>query len=581
MTEKGNDLTARLAVASKQMKADTLIINGKLIDVFTLTIKEDAIAIVDGVIVGIGDYTDAVEIIDAKGRYICPALIDGHVHIESAMVTPEALAEILVPRGVTTIMADPHELANVGGVPAVEYMVQAARDLPLNVKMMVPSSVPAASFEENGATVTAGDVAALFATDGVYGLGEVMDYPAVLNGDPQMLAKLQAAKEHGAPIDGHAAGLPEEALNAYVTAGIYRDHEAVTKEEAEARISLGMYVLMREGTAARDVEALLPAVTPANARRFAFATDDKHLDDLIEEGSIDFNVKKAISLGMEPLQAIQIATLNTAECFNLQEKGAIAPGKEASFLFLSDLDSFSVEEVYVRGQRVAEQGRLVQPIRDRQPVPSPLLNSVHVAPFSLADLALPLQGTGQAHVICAYPGSIVTEKRVATVPMTLDGQFCPDGTYVKLVVAERHRATGNIGVGILQGITFTSGALVSTVAHDSHNIIACGTDDESIYHAMQHVMEIGGGMAVVQGDKILASLPLKLGGLMSTESVGVVKEQLNTLQAALKQIGYEAEKDPFLTLAFLALPVIPSLKLTSRGLFDVEKFAFIDVAVSE
>ncbi|WP_078394312.1 adenine deaminase [Shouchella patagoniensis] len=564
----------KLAGASMQKPCDTLLINGKIIDVYTCSIYEASVAITDGEIIGIGDYTEANEIIDIKGKYISPALIDGHVHIESAMVRPEDFASVLLPKGVTTVIADPHELANVAGAEAVEYMLRASTNLPLDVKMMVPSSVPAASFEENGSVLTSSDAERLFRDGGAYGLGEVMDFPAVLNGDEEMLKKIELANTFGAAVDGHAAGLNEAALNAYRVAGIENDHEAVTAEEALARVQRGFYVLMREGTAARDVEALLPAVTSANARRFAFATDDKHLDDLIEEGSVDFNVRKAIKLGMNPLQAIQIGSLNAAECFKLDKKGAVAPGKEATFLLVSDLDAFQVDAVYVNGQLVAEQGKLVEPIREPIPVPEKLLESMHVAPFTIEDLSLRLTNSEATPVIKAKLGSIVTEKLVERVEAT-NGVFQPGSGHLKLVVVERHHATGHIGLGIVKGLAFSEGAIVATVAHDSHNIIACGADDRSLYHAIHHVAEIGGGMAIVKGDQVLASMPLQLGGLMSIEPVPIVKKQLNELQKALLEIGYNEKVDPFLTLAFLALPVIPSIKLTSKGLFDVNSFSFL------
>lgn len=363
MGEFDRGLKQKLKSASKVEACDVVLVNGKIVDVYTNSIIEENVAITAGKIVGIGEYTDAKEVIDVGGSYICPGLIDGHVHIESAMVRPEDFASVVLTKGVTTVIADPHEIANVAGIEAVHYMLEASANLPLDIKMMMPSSVPAAVFEENGATITSADMKDSIQSERIYGLGEVMDYPAVLAGDPEMLKKIELAREMGRVVDGHGAGLSIEALNAYRVAGIENDHEAVTKEEALNRVRRGFYVLMREGTAARDIEALLPAVTEANARRFAFSTDDKHLDDLMEEGSIDFNVRKAIQLGMDPLQAIQIGTLNAAECFRLTEKGAIAPGKEATFLLVSDLHSFEVEQVYVKGELVAKAGALTNPLR--------------------------------------------------------------------------------------------------------------------------------------------------------------------------------------------------------------------------
>ncbi len=569
-------LKRRLAAATKREKADVVVKNGTIIDVFTLTTYQADLAVTDGVIVGIGDYEGKHEI-DAKGAYISPTFIDGHVHIESAMVPPEEFAKIVVPRGVTTIMADPHEIANVGGLKAVQYMMEAAKDLPLDIKIMVPSCVPATNFEHNGAELTAEDIATLFDENGAYGLAEVMDYPAVFAGDDRMLEKLGVAWERGKLIDGHAAGLDEVGLNAYGVAGIKNDHEAVTAEEALDRLRRGMYVLMREGTAAKDIEALLPILTPQNARRCVFSTDDKHLDDLVSEGSIDASVRKAIKLGVDPLQAIQMASLNAAECFELKDKGAIAPGYEASFLFIRDLEQLEVEEVYVKGQAVAKNGEMIISVREPVAPPDFLLESVLVKPFEEDIFDLKMEST-KAHVIGVGPGTIVTDHLIEDVKVE-NGLFVPsiENNQLKLVVAERHKALGHVGLGIVKGIPLKNGAIVATVAHDSHNIVTCGTDDVSIRFAMEHVIKQNGGIAVVQGDNVLADLSLPLAGLMSLAPFEEVNRSLHDLERALKEIGFEGDWNPFLTLSFLALPVIPSLKLTDTGLFDVEAFAHINV----
>ncbi len=568
-------LKNQLRAASGEQACDLLLENATIVDVYTCTTFQGNIAITDGMIVGIGAYTNGKQVVDVKEKWICPGLLDGHVHIESGMVRPEELAKVLIPRGITTIIADPHEIANVGGTDAVRYMIEASKNIPLDIKMMIPSSVPAAWFEENGATLSSHDVDVLLQEGNVYGLGEVMDYPAVCSGDDEMLRKISLAKTAGCPIDGHGSGLDEKALNAYRVVGIENDHEAITGEEALERVRKGFYVLMREGTATRDMEAILPAVTPFNSRRFAFATDDKHLDDLIEEGSIDFSVRKAIELGLNPLQAIQLGSLNAAECFQLQDRGAIAPGKKATFLVLNDLNTFEVNSVYVEGEKVAENGNLLTSLRPNIEVPSQLLNSVRVKPFTKQDLQLPLKNSNEATIIEASLTSIVTKKVVEKVKIE-NNCFKPNKNQLKLVVMERHHQKGTIGVGICKGIPIQRGAIVSTVAHDSHNIIACGVDDDSLYHALNHIVDIGGGMAVVDGDRVLATLPLAIGGLMSTQPASQVKWALNQLQGALTEIGYQEKVDPFLTLAFLALPVIPSIKLTSKGLFDVEAFTFID-----
>ncbi|MEY8750003.1 adenine deaminase [Alkalicoccobacillus gibsonii] len=571
-------LKTTIAASSKQSVPDLVITNGKVIDVFNLTIIEADVAVSDGLIVGIGSYPEAKQRIDAKGAYISPGLIDGHIHIESAMVPPEEFSKIVVPKGVTTVIADPHEIANVGGADAVRYMMNAAKNLPLDIKMMIPSCVPAAPFEHNGADVPAADVKALFEEGNAFGLGEVMNYPAVLSGETDMLEKILSARAGGHVIDGHAAGLDIYALNAYRTAGIRNDHEAVTAEEALERIRRGMYVLIREGTAAKDLEALLPAITPANARRFAFATDDRHLDHLIKEGSIDGSIRKAIKLGMSELQAIQLATLNAAEAFGLQDKGAIAPGYEATFLLVDDLKTFTVEAVFVKGEQYATSGQLVQNIRESIDAPEHLLKSMNMAPISLQDLKLPAKADQEATIIESSPGSIITKSIKESIQVS-EGCFQPDPekNQLKLTVVERHKQRGNVGLGIVKGIPIQNGAIVSTVAHDSHNVIACGTDDDSILAAINHVKEINGGMAVVKEGTVVASLSLDLAGLMSTKPHKVVQKEIQELEHALKAIGFHENWDPFLTLAFLALPVIPALKLTDTGLFDVLQFKHIPI----
>ncbi|GAE29497.1 adenine deaminase [Halalkalibacter hemicellulosilyticus] len=573
-------MEARLKAATKAEKAEVVIKNGKIIDVFTLTIYEADIAITDGVIIGIGEY-EGNEVIDAKGAYISPPFIDGHVHIESAMVPPEEFARIVVPKGVTTVMADPHEIANVGGIEAVRYMIEAAKGLPLDVKVMVPSSVPATSFENSGASLTAEEVETLFEETEAYGLAEVMDYPSVFSAQKEMLAKISAAKKRHKPIDGHAAGLDTVGINAYRVAGIENDHEAVTAEEALDRIRRGMYVLMREGTAAKDIEALLPILTSSNARRCVFATDDKHLDDLVDEGSIDASIRKAIRLGVEPLQAIQMASLNAAECFKLTEKGAIAPGYEASFLFIEDLQQLTIQSVFVKGECVAQNGKLVQSLREYVAPPAYLLDSVHMT-LKKESLQLKLEESQKANVIAVTPGSIVTKALVEEVTVE-NGQFVPSvkQNQLKLVVAERHHRLGHVGVGVVKGFPIKNGAIVASIAHDSHNIVTCGTDDLSIYKAISHVAELKGGIAVVSEGEVLADVSLPLAGLMSLESYSTVYRTLSALEESLGKIGFDEKWNPFLTLSFLALPVIPELKLTDLGLFDVRSFSHIDVGVND
>ncbi|KMK75303.1 adenine deaminase [Alkalihalobacillus pseudalcaliphilus] len=568
----------QIFASAKKEPADLILKNGKIIDVFNLEIYEADVAIKNGQIVGIGAYEDGDTLLDLKGKYISPSFIDGHVHIESAMVTPEEFSKIVVPKGITTVMADPHEIANVGGLKAVQYMVAASKNLPLDVKMMAPSCVPATSFENSGSTLSSDEIEQLFDEQAVYGLGEVMDYPAVFSGDNEMLKKLMIAKKEGAGIDGHAAGLDEIGLNTYMTAGIRNDHEAVTAEEGKARLQRGMYLLMREGTAAKDVEALLPILTPANARRCVFSTDDKHLDDIIEFGSIDANIRLAIKHGVDAIQAIQMASLNAAECFGLKEKGAIAPGYEANFVIISDLTQLVIDDVYVGGRKVASDGKLIEQLRSPIQPPASLTDSIRFADFSMNDLALPIENGKPVHVISTKPGSIITEHLQEEVD-TNNGYFLSSNQrgQLKQVVVERHHATGHIGLGVVKGIPLQRGAIVSTVAHDSHNIVACGVDDQSLYTAITHMKKINGGIAVVDGERILADLSLELAGLMSLKSHQEVYQQLKEIDKALVEIGFKEKWNPFITLSFLALPVIPAIKLTDTGLFNVVEFKHMSI----
>ncbi|MDY7221133.1 adenine deaminase [Halalkalibacterium halodurans] len=575
-------LERKLAIAANQDKADLLIKNGQIVDVFQLETFEGDVVIADGEIVAISDpgTYEAHEEVDAKGAFIAPAFIDGHVHIESSMVAPEQFAKVVVPHGVTTVIADPHEIANVAGVQGVEYMLDASEGIPLDVKMMVPSCVPATPFEHSGARLTAEEVAELFRDPRIFGLGEVMDYPAVLTRDQEMMAKLKAAHSEGRIVDGHGAGLDSVALNAYTAAGIGNDHEAVTPEEAKARLQRGMYLLIREGTAAKDFDALMKAITPMNSRRALFVTDDKHLDELVEEGSIDHHVRKAIQIGVNPLQAIQMASLNAAECFKLAKKGAIAPGFTADLLFIEDLQSLAITHVFKNGTCVAKNGKLIVPIRETVQPPQRLLESVNMKLVTKEQLELSLQSDEEAHLIQIQPGSIVT-KHIREKVAVKDGVFIPSVArdQLKLVVAERHHKRGTVGVGIVKGFGLTKGAIATTVAHDSHNIVAVGTNDEDLLTAIKELENIQGGMTIVKDGKVLVSLPLTIGGLMSDQSYDVVCEQIKSVDAAIGALGFVGDFNPFLTLSFLALPVIPEIKLTDQGLFDVTSFSFIDQQV--
>lgn len=571
-------LKKRISVASKREPADLVIKNGRIIDVFNQEILEGDVAIADGMIVGIGDY-QGKQIIDAERRYISPSFIDAHVHLESAMVTPPEFARAVLPHGVTAVVADPHEIANVAGIEGIRYVLEASENLPLDVFMMLPSCVPCTPFENAGAELDAQDLDAFYTHPRVLGLAEVMDYPSVERGENGMMAKLAAALQYTGRIDGHGAGLNAEAMNVCRTAGISTDHECVTAEDALERLRMGMYVLIREGSVAKDLKALLPVVNQRNARRFVFCTDDKHLDELIREGSVDHNVRLAVEEGMDPLLAIQMASLNAAECFGLTGKGAIAPGYEADFLLLDDLNSVSVHKVYKAGQLVAEKGRYTGSSLPRVEPGSQLTHTVQLPEVTERDLQIKLGLTRTCSIIGTIPHSLVTRHLKEDV-QEKDGCFSPsvERDQLKMAVLERHQQTGNIGLGIVKGFGMKSGAIASTVAHDSHNLVAAGTNDADLLIAIQALKDRQGGLVVVDQEKIIASMDLPLAGLISLKSMEESTLELVQLHEALLQIGAATESNPFVTLSFLCLPVIPELKMTDLGLFDFTSFRHIPIS---
>ncbi|GLB61339.1 adenine deaminase [Cytobacillus sp. NCCP-133] len=569
-------LRRRIDVATKRTPADLVVKNGKVVNIFTREILHEDIAIVDGFIAGLGDY-EGFETIDAEGSYIVPGFIDGHVHIESAMVTPAEFSNVVLPHGVTTVIADPHEIANVSGSSGIDFLLESSEDIPLDVYFMLPSCVPATPFENAGAELTDHDLEQFYTHPRVIGLGEVMDYPAVMEKREEMLKKLERAGRKGKFIDGHAAGLNADGINVYMSAGIRTDHECIHAEEALDRLRRGMYVMLREGSAARDLISLLKAVNEQNARRCLFVTDDKHLDDLMNEGSIDHNVRMAINQGIDPILAIQMATLNAAECFGLKHKGAIAPGYEADLVFLSDLNTVQINKVYKSGKLAAESGSCKSSSKcSAAPAPS-IVDSVKMNSIKIEDLQI-ATGTGSVNIIGIIPNSIVT-RHLVEKPDSVVGFFVPnpEKDLLKLAVIERHHHTGNIGLGIIKGLGIKKGAIASTVAHDSHNIVAAGTSDEDLLLAINHTAEMKGGLAVVQDGQVTAELALPIAGLMTNQNSAFIYEKLTELNQALRKVGCSMLFNPFLTLSFLALPVIPDLKLTDKGLFSVNTFQHISV----
>lgn len=558
--------------AKGEQQSELVLKNANIINVFTGEIIHSNVAIDNGIIVGIGDYSGIVEI-DLDGAYLSPGFVDSHVHIESSMSSPSQFAKVIVPRGITSIIADPHEIANVKGLDGIRYIIDESKKTPLDVYIALPSCVPATNFENSGATLLAEDLATLLNEETVICLGEMMDYPGVINADDKILDKLVLAKDM--IIDGHGPMITEKDLNAYVVAGVKTEHESSTIEEAEERLRLGMYILLREGSAARDLGNLISLVNKDNLRRFLFCTDDKHPEDLIREGSIDYNIKLAIQKGLDPIDAIRIATLNACECYGLKKKGAIAPSYKADLVVIDNLEEINIKMVFKDGKLVAQNNK---PLFDPQPyLPEYMKNSVKIANIKIEDLDLHINGE-RANVIGIIPDSLVTDKLVLSIDSEDHIFKYADNDILKLVVVERHKGTGNIGIGLIKGFNIKNGAIGSTIAHDSHNILVVGDNDKDILLAIKELEKIGGGITVVSNDSILKSLPLEIGGIMTGGDIGktnnTLKEMINI---SYNVLNVNPKIDPFMTLAFMALPVIPKLKLTDVGLFDVEEFKFIQI----
>lgn len=562
-------LKKNIAAANGFEKADLVFKNARILNVFSEEICLADLAINDDTIVGIGSY-DGIEEVDLDGKYIVPGFIDAHMHIESTMVTPFELARAIVPTGTTTIIADPHEIVNVAGKTGLNYLLNATEHIPLNVYVMLPSSVPATPFESNGAgPFLAADMQAYLDHPRILGLGEVMCFPDVLSADPVILDKLTLCRHKLA--DGHAPGLSGKPLQAYAGAGIHSEHESTSWPEALEKLQAGFYILVREGSAAKNLDAIISGLlkTALPFDRFLFCTDDKHLEDIHQEGHIRWNIKKAIDLGLCPIKAIKMATLNTAQAYGLKKLGAIAPGYLADLVILSDLGTMAVEQVYQNGHLVDDSIWEDQPHHEIDPQ---LLNSVHIQTLTPEKLQLPIGD--KDHVIELVKDQIETHHLIEALPGA-DGFFVPDEIHAKLCVIERHHDTGNIGVAAIKGFGIQNGAIATTVAHDSHNMIVVGDNDQDILIAINHLTEIGGGYVVVGDHRIIGAVPLSLAGLISLESGSEVQEKVASLISSAHRLGVAPGVDPFITLSFMALPVIPALRLTDLGLFDVETFQLI------
>lgn len=570
------ELQKLIEIAAGRQDADVVIKNARIADVYSGRFIKGDIAISDGYIAGIGEYTGKEEI-EAGHLTAIPGLIDSHIHIESSYLSPHELEKLVVPHGTTTLIADPHEIVNVCGQVGLDYMVQAAKRTSLHVEYMLPSCVPATPFETSGAILDAKLTGDLIAKDDVLGLGEFMNFPGIIFNDEETIDKVMAAKRVNKVIDGHSPGVSGKDLNAYSCVGIRDDHECSTVEEMEARISRGMYVLLREGSACHDLETLLAGVTPENSRRCLFCSDDRQPKTILALGHIDNHLRMSVKQGIEPMTAIRMATLNAAECFELRDRGAIAPGMRADIVLVEDVENFKADMVFADGKLVAREGAFL-PENEAYPIDA-VMNSMHVKDFSVEKLKLRLENP-RVNVIQIVPGGVLTKKVVREVPLDDEGNFVyqSDRDIVKMAVVERHQYTGNVGIGFLEGYGIKEGAVALTVAHDSHNIIVVGVSDEEMAFAVEALIQQGGGFVLVKDGQVLEAMPLPIAGLMSDQSGEWVDGKLAALHdKAYQELSVNGDIEPIMTLCFMSLAVIPELKLTDKGLFDVTKFDFINL----
>ena len=572
------ELKNLIDAAAGRRKADLVIKNCKIVNVLNGTIISGEVAIFGGKIIGMGaaEY-DGEKTFDAQGKFLAPGFIDAHIHIESSYISPEQLGRIIVPCGTTSIIADPHEIANVCGLRGLKYMLAAAQRTKLNIVYAMPSCVPATPFEDAGAILEAEDMEELIGDENIFGLGEFMNAPGIINADDKVLNKILLAKKFGKLIDGHAPNVTGKNLNAYMCAGIVGDHECTTPEEMDERIAKGMYVLIREGSACHDLKKLIKGVTPANSRRVLLCSDDRQPKTIIERGHLDSNLKMCVEEGISPITAIQLATINVAEAFRLYDRGAIKIGARADLVLLDDLKDFRVDKVWIGGELVAANGKYLPKI-----IPadiSAMRGSIKVKNFSVDRLKMHLNDS-KVNVIGILPGGVVSKKIIAEVKRDNSGDFIfnPAQDICKVAVIERHKATGKIGLGLLSGYGIKRGAVAVSVAHDSHNIIAAGVSNEEIFCAVDALIKMEGGMVLVNDGKIISSIPLPIGGLMSDLRGEDMKESLDALHdKAHAELGISKDVEPVMTLTFMSLPVIPEIKLTARGLFDYETFSLIPI----
>ena len=604
-----NRFIEQLKASSKLIDCDLVIKNITIIDVFNKDRFIDSVGIKNGYIVGIGNY-NAPEIIDGKGKFICPGLIDAHCHIESSLVTPNEYSKTALLNGITSVVCDPHEIANVLGTDGIKFMLDSSESLPFDMYFMLPSCVPGTDFENSGASLSAEDLKQFYSNDRILGLAEVMNYPAVASADSGMVDKLFDAFEENKIIDGHGAGLDSMMINSYRTANITTDHECISASEAIDKIRRGMHILIREGTVAKNLNELLPAVNDNNSGRFCFCTDDKHIDDLAINGSINASIRTSINYGLRPETAIQMATLNPASLYKMKNKGAIAPGYIADFIILDDLESFKINSVYKKGQCVVKNNTLLGFSNSLETETISHINDDYnseiykngfskdtYVPSCSNTLNLP-ELTEESFKISAHDNNVEKVNVIQIIPNKLESihlkldikemNFPSDSSHkefiqdvdndlIKICVIERHKMTGNIGLGVLKGLGIKKGAIATTIAHDSHNLIIAGTNDKDMLFAAKELEKLHGGIIVVENEKVIASIKLEIGGLMTNRTYNEIESDLKSLHKAVTYIAPDIDFNPFLTLSFLSLPVIPEIKITDKGLFDVKSFKFINV----
>ena len=555
-----------IAAAAGREPADLVLKNATFVNVFSNELSTMDIAVAEGLIVGMGSYQGRSEV-DCTGKIVLPGFLDAHIHLESSLVSPTEFVKAVLPHGTTTVVTDPHEIANVMGTDGIEYMLQATEDLPVDVRFMLPSCVPATPLDESGAILDYRAIDSFYDHPRVQGLAEMMNFVGAINGDEQTVEKIVAAQAHHKKIDGHAPDLQGNDLNAYIAAGVYSDHECHDVKDAIVKLERGQFIMIREGTAARNLEALMPLLTGKYADRCMFCTDDKHPNDLLEKGHIDYIVKKAISLGADPITAVKVACHNAARYFLLNNRGGISPGYLADFVIIDNFQDFNIEQVYKKGVLMVDHGEI-------QDFPSPEIEpylverahkTFHVAALTAEDFAE------------KRPRGIIgmVDGEITTVDAGYSDRIDVEYDVLKIAVVERHKNTHHIGIGYIQGYGLKSGAVATSISHDSHNIIVVGTNETDMAAAVNQVVELNGGIVVWDGSQSVAEVPLAIAGIMSDEPLVTVNKKLETAKDAAHKLGVNPGIDPFMTLSFMALPVIPSLRITTRGVFDVTTQSYV------